>query len=245
MLDGIFEIESEEIDELCSYYNKTSQEINDANQEAKRDFEPLKRAEVFGRGAQKINNQLDLFSDKFIMLSNALQKSMSKTFEEEYHFRDEIRSLQIPKDFGVNDSSHSNSFENVTLVKNDGRSVNEGKALFDNTEEFASSVKYNTNLQDFNNNGGKENQNINFKLNGNETRLEDITSKNLENQELNFRLDGKEKNLQNIDSESLNEQKIDFNLNGGNVNISNINSSQSIKQENIEFDDDDIEVLED
>lgn len=244
-MDGIFEIESEEIDEICLYYNRTSQEINGANQEAKRDFDSLKRAEVFDRGAQKINNQLDLFSDKFIMLSNALQKSMNKTFEEEYHLRDEIRSLQIPKDFGVNNSSHSNSFDNVTLTKNDGRSVNEGKALFDNTEEFNSSVNYNTNLQDFNNERGKEVQNINFKLNGNETRLEDITSKELEKQELNFRIDGKEENLQNIDGGNLNEQKIDFNLNGGNVNISNINNSQSIKQENIDFNDDNIEVLED
>lgn len=225
MLYGIFEIESEEIDDICLYYNKTSQDINSTNDESKINFKPLKSAEVFGNGAQKINNQLDLFSEKFMLLSNALQKCKDRTFDEEYHLRDEIRNIQIPKGFDVNDSSHSNTFDNIALSKDDGRSVNDGKELFDNTEEFNSSVKYNNNLQDFNNDGGKQEQNINFKLDGNMTKLEDITSGDLNKQNINFRLDGDMQRIQNIDGGNLQEQQINFNTNQNNVNLANIDKS--------------------
>ena len=43
MLEGIFEIESDEMDEISSYYRKTYVEIDSMNDEAKTDFLPLKK----------------------------------------------------------------------------------------------------------------------------------------------------------------------------------------------------------
>ncbi len=126
MLEGVFEINSYEIDDLLGYIKTTGGEVEAENDEAKKTFEPNKRSEVFGQGAQKINDQMDEIYNQIDHLGIAMQKGTSSIFETEMKILEEARALEIPMGFGTNDTVTDKSAGSIGLSKEDSRSVNEG-----------------------------------------------------------------------------------------------------------------------
>ena len=186
MIEGIFEINSYEIDDLLGYIRGTSHDVEETNDEAKTDFECYKRSEVFGKGAQTINDQMDVIFEKLDSLGNVMQNGTSKIFETEMKILQEARDLEIPTGYETKETMTDKSASGVGLEKNDGTSVNEGKA----SEEIK--VEINSEIE--------------------EEKLKDIRSEETERQELEERtFKGEEVGLRDITQEETQEQRMEDN----------------------------------
>ena len=128
MLEGIFEINSYEMDDILGYIKQTSQEVESTNDEAKTTFEPNKKSEVFGNGARTINNQMDELYEQISRFGNAMQKGTSAIFNLEMKLVEEARNIQIPNGFGTNNTVTNKETSTIGLSKTDGLSVNNGVA---------------------------------------------------------------------------------------------------------------------
>ncbi len=214
MLEGIFEINSFEIDDLLSYMGKASSDLEQTNGNAKKAFEPNKEAEVFGKGAQKINDQMDEIKNNVEHLENVMKKGTSAIFDTEIKILEEAKSLEIPTGFEINDVVTDKATKEINLFKLDGLSVNEGTAQSELNVNISSVI----NKENLTNITKDETQEQNFdenELRVRDTLLRDITSKETEKQELDeneFRvrdttlrdITNKETEKQEFDEQSLN-----------------------------------------
>lgn len=141
MLEGIFEINSYEIDDLLKYIGTTSNELEEENEKAKQTFEPNKKSEIFGKGSKTINDQMDEIFNQIDHLEFAMKKGTSLIFETEMKILDEARDLQIPVGFETNNMVKNNAASGIKLDKNDGRSVNEGNSSKEITFEMNSEIE--------------------------------------------------------------------------------------------------------
>jgi len=157
VFEGIFEINSYEIDDLLEHTGKTSSDILNTNDEAKSTLEPYKQSEVFGEGAKTINEQLDQVFDELLDFRNNFQKGTSAVFETEMKILEEARNLQIPTGFSLNGTSIKEQAKEVTLSKNDGRSVNDGESTTneEKMDDYAE-TEHNELRNDYNENGLEE-----------------------------------------------------------------------------------------
>ena len=127
MIDGIFEINSYEMDDVLDSIKKASSDIEITNYDAKETFEPNKQSNVFGNGSKKINSQMDELHDQVHHLGSVMEKGANSIYELEMSLANEIKEIQIPKGYETNDSIKDNQAVSINLFKNDGTSVNEGE----------------------------------------------------------------------------------------------------------------------
>lgn len=128
MLDGIFEINSFEIDDILGSINNTDSQINDTNDEAGSNFICFKQSGVFSKGITQIQAQMGTISSSLKLMNKAIQRGKESAFSVELSLGNEISSLEIPKDFAVNNDLTQKTFKAVSLKKNDGKSVTNGIA---------------------------------------------------------------------------------------------------------------------
>ena len=186
MLEGIFEINSYEIDDLLGYINTTSGEVGAENEEAKKTFEPNKRSEVFGRGAQTINDQMDEIYNQIDHLGTAMQKGTSAIFETEMKILEEARALEIPKGFETNDTITDKTTANIGLEKEDSRSVNEGQLGTAINPEINSEIEK-ENIEDITKAATEEQMLDENQLRVNEVGLQEVKQDETEAQDFNER----------------------------------------------------------
>ncbi len=182
MLEGIFEINSYEIDDLISYMGKASSDLDQTNSDAKKAFEPNKKSEVFGKGSQKINNQMEEIKNNVEHLENVMKKGTSAIFDTEIKILEEARNIEIPVGFETNDVVTDKSTKEIGLSKLDGKSVNEGK------EQSELNVNINSVIdkENLTNIAKEETKEQNFdenELRVKDTILKDITRRETEKQE--------------------------------------------------------------
>ena len=201
MLEGIFEINSYEIDDLLSNINTTSNEVEVANDEAKEDFEAYKKSEVFGKGAQIINDQVDAIFDSLESLGNVMYKGTSTIFETEMKILQEARDLEIPMGYEVNNTVTDKNAGGISLTKNDGRSVNEGENPSEITPEMEEEVekeelenieKAETERQEMDENEIRVNEVSLGNIENGETRREEYRDEYTENEQQLGRMEEKE-----------------------------------------------------
>lgn len=99
MTDEPFEINSYEIEDIQSGMNNMNKEIATISETSKKEFASYKHSETLGKGINKVNEQLDEISDSLMMMSNTIQKGTDSLFETESKLLEEIKSIEIPKDF--------------------------------------------------------------------------------------------------------------------------------------------------
>ncbi len=237
MFEGIFEINSYEIDDLLEQTGKTSSDISNTNDEAKSTLEPYKQSEVFGEGAKTINEQLDQVFDELLDFRNSFQKGTSAVFETEMKILEEARNLQIPTGFSLNGTSIKEQAKDVTLSKNDGRSVNDGESTTNEEKmDDYTETEHNELRNDYNENGLEINEKID--ISGKMTDLNSINNNsNLEEQEL---IQGNnkynQKMISNINVGTSGQiVENDFNANTNNVELRQI-STDSIPLVSIDND---------
>lgn len=182
VLEGTFEINSYEIDDLLSYMLKASSDLEQTNGNAKKAFEPNKQSEVFGKGAQKINNQMDEIKNNVEHLENVMKKGTSTIFDTEMKILEEARCLEIPTGFEINDVVTDKTTKEIGLSKLDGQSVNEGTAQSELNVDI-NSVINKENLTNITKDETQEQHFDESELRVKDTTLKDITSSETEKQE--------------------------------------------------------------
>ena len=128
MLNGIFELNSYEIEDVQGNMNSVDSELTGTNDEAKQNFISFKQSGVFSKGIKKIHNQMESISGSLKLMNKAIQRGTASAFAQEATLASEISSLEIPKDFAVNNDLTQKTFKAVALKKKDGQSVNKGIA---------------------------------------------------------------------------------------------------------------------
>lgn len=139
-LEGIFEINSYEMDDIFGNMNKTSAELDTSNSESKQDFVSMKQSRVFGNGIETINEQMDEITNSMMMMSNTIQKGTQAIFETEFKLLQEVSDIQIPNGFETNDIASSVTTSSVTLKKRDGESINNGNSSSQVDLDFNSTI---------------------------------------------------------------------------------------------------------
>ena len=253
MLEGIFEINSYEIDDLLSYISNTANDVESTNDEAKVDFDHFKKSEVFGKGAQKLNDQMDSIFNSIDSLGIVMKKGTSFIFETEMKILEEARDLEIPMGFATNDVVTNKSASSVNLTKNDGRSVNDGVASSTINPEINSSVEK-ENLENINNNVTErqdldegqitDHSTVLENINGNETvaqhfednydmAAENLNSINQNTQEIptenDVEINAPEKiTLASFNNTPAPQENTDFNINmnSENIDLGSMNNTQ-------------------
>ena len=152
MLEGVFEINNYEMDEIFRNMNQTNVNIDDSNDEAKKDFVSYKQSGVFGNGIKTINDQMDTITNSMMVMSGAIQKGTQAIFETEFKLLQEARDLEIPKGFETSNITSTSVSSNISLNKNDGKSVNNGTASSKIKEDLNSSIHSKENLTEMNDN---------------------------------------------------------------------------------------------
>lgn len=99
MKDNAFEINSYEIEDIENGINNVTKEITTISDTSKKEFASYKHSENLGKGINKINEQMDEIADSLMMMKSTIQKGTDEMIEAEYKLLEEIKSIEIPKDF--------------------------------------------------------------------------------------------------------------------------------------------------
>lgn len=140
MSKDFLKINSYVMDDVSGLLSRDRSDFESTGDKCERDFAVMKNGTLFNTGIKKINAQFDDLVARLNYMNNSINKNTNEFFELEKQLNSEAMQIEIPLDFETTDSVTGKTFESVTLNKHDGRSVNDGKELFDNTTEFNSSI---------------------------------------------------------------------------------------------------------
>ena len=209
---GYININEVEMNNINSHLSRSISSISSVGNESSSSFSSLNRANLYGDGINKINRQINSIANSVSNIRQIIENSNQEMTDAENMLASRAESIEIPKDFVTKDSVKSNLFNEITLSKNDGRSVNEGQELTDDKEEFTSSVTYDNNLKNIKNSNMIESNNIKD-INLNKVSLSDV-SNDLEVREnlLQFDETLNKENLSNIGNDFRSQvQDVDTN----------------------------------
>ncbi len=206
MSKDILKINSYVMDDVSSYTSMTKNNIEGCGDTCERNFAVMKSGTLFNNGINKINKQFQDLTSRLNYLNNTFKSQTEDFFNLEKTLNDEAMQLEIPTDFETTDSAAAKEFKELNLSKHDGRSVNEGKALFDNTTEFDSSVKEMQSLNNITNDFESSEEEIN-KYTENKTMMNNITR----DTNMDFKNLEEYNNTENVQIKNIN--------NNGNVNF--------------------------
>ena len=210
--DDVLEDAYKVYSKLGAVYSDMTNDINNAG-------EINKEADLFGDAMNKMGTQSNAISTRCNSISHIISESIDEWNLLEKELLNKSNSIIIPKIEGLNDSVVNYSYNNVNLLKNDGKSVN-----FGNTVDFYLKENQSTiNNQDLNNINNLNNTEL--KELSNNTSIEKENLNNINN-EFNSKL--QELNDYKVDKKNL----IDIN-NSNNTELQELSNNTSIKKEQL------------
>ena len=201
--------------------------MGDSKQQFERDFKNLGEANLFVGGLDKMDKKMARVMNKMRVLNNAIKVNNEQIALMEQSLKHEIESIEIPKDFKINNVANNVSYSALGMGKVDGRAVTDG-TLNQIDETMAESVVVrNENLKDI-----TKDTNLDTKvLNDYTVEKQDLTNINNEKDQTEVKYDesssvrGQEKlyDVNNQNSDTLPNTEI--NINGNKTNINDMSGS--------------------
>lgn len=220
-------INSYNLEDISSMVGNTEANMGDSKQQFERDFKNLGEANLFVGGLDKMDKKMARVMNKMRVLNNAIKVNNEQIALMEQSLKHEIESIEIPKDFKINNVANNVSYSALGMGKVDGRAVTDG-TLNQIDETMAESVVVrNENLKDI-----TKDTNLDTKvLNDYTVEKQDLTNINNEKDQTEVKYDesssvrGQEKlyDVNNQNSDTLPNTEI--NINGNKTNINDMSGS--------------------
>ena len=220
-------INSYNLEDISSMVGNTEANMGDSKQQFERDFKNLGEANLFVGGLDKMDKKMARVMNKMRVLNNAIKVNNEQIALMEQSLKHEIESIEIPKDFKINNVANNVSYSALGMGKVDGRAVTDG-TLNQIDETMAESVVVrNENLKDI-----TKDTNLDTKvLNDYTVEKQDLTNINNEKDQTEVKYDesssvrGQEKlyDVNNQSSDTLPNTEI--NINGNKTNINDMSGS--------------------
>ena len=200
----VIQINSYEMEDIGAYMGRTSTNADTLHEESKQKFTPITQHGLFVEGMDAINGKIQRLSQKFNAAQRVIINGTQSMANLEAKLNQEAMTIEIPKNFEINNTVESSEFKTVTLNKNDGTSVNKGTRQEELNVEMNSAIQR-ENLGNINNNNTQQEAVLND-YTTQRTDLRDITGDETQARELNFRDVITRDNLGNINgsTQSLN-----------------------------------------
>lgn len=210
-MNNVLVMREEELEEFVGGMKNANSQFDSTAQDIPKRLGYMKRSNLFSGGIDKISRQTNSISNSILNIGWMMQEHNRSFFGMERNLASIADKIEIPANYTINDNLEINNFSSVTLEKNDGRSINEGKELKEIDEVKDSIIKQEQKLAD-----------ITSSL---ETREEKIDESTII----------KHENLGNINnSNSLREEKIDENTNIQKNTLNDINNDNTQNVQNID-----------
>lgn len=222
MSNNVLVMREEELDEFVGGMKKTYSELETTGSDIPNRLAYLKRANLFEGGINKIAKQVNSISNSILNVQWMMQEHNRSFFEMERNLAKAASGIEIPTGYNVNNSMQVNVVASVGLNKNDGRSVNEGQALYDIDEVADSSIKTMQKLGNIKNDVSQIEQNVD------ESTL--IKHENLSN--INNDVNQKEQNVD--ESTNINRTNVNSINNNINQDVQSIDTGTNIKSSELE-----------
>lgn len=220
-------INSYNLEDISSMVGNTEANMDESKKQFERDFKNLGEANLFVGGLDKMDKKMARVMNKMRVLNNAIKVNNEQIALMEQSLKHEIESIEIPKDFKINNVANNVSYSALGMGKVDGRAVTDG-TLNQIDETMAESVVVrNENLKDI-----TKDTNLDTKvLNDYTVEKQDLTNINNEREQTEVKYDesssvrGQEKlyDVNNQSSDTLPNTEI--NINGNKTNINDMSGS--------------------
>lgn len=220
-------INSYNLEDISSMVGNTEANMDENKQKFERDFKNLGEANLFVGGLDKMDKKMARIQNKMRVLNNAIKTNNEQIALLEQMLKNEIESVEIPKDFKINNVANNVSYGALGMGKVDGRAVTEGTLNQIDETQAESIISRNENLKDI-----TKDTNLDTKvLNDYTVERQNLTNINNEKEQTEVKYDdsssisGQEKlyDISNQNSDTL--QNAEININGNKTNINDISGS--------------------
>ena len=164
------------MDEIKSYLDKTSNDIESSAQKFSSMFSSFTDVGLFSEGATKLKSQLTNISSQVSSMGSFVIRQYDDMEKVERKLSSMAEDIEIPNDFVTNDSSLNIGMKSGKLKKEDGKKVKSTKKNNKQKMKFESCIKYNDNLKEIVKQ--YENEHGEIVLNGNNVKLSNIKNEN-------------------------------------------------------------------
>ena len=246
MNNNVLVMREEELEAFTEGLKQTQSQFDSTSSELPTKLGYMKRSDLFNRGIDKIARQTNSISNSILNVSWMMQEHNKKFFNVERNLAKAASKIEIPNNFAINDSLVVNVVSSMDLVKDDGRSINEGQALEEIENVKDSSIKQEQRLEDITSSLNLKEEKLNENTVISKEELGNINNDNgKETQEIDDSTTVSKKDVENINNNvSQTEQQINTTTNIVTNNLENINNSNRLENEtDLELKDEKLEQI--
>lgn len=228
---NVFVFRTEYINDVADVINNLGMKNDSDTKKAETDFNSTVKVGIYASGFNTIDKQLKSVSKTIDNVQRILIQQNDDMINLENKLKNYAEDIFIPTGYDVNDVERIFVAKQISTSKNDGRSVNEGQALYNIDEVAESSIKTMQNLGNIKNDFGVHNDEYD-----NSTVIQETDISNINNEK-----EQKEEKIDFDDNEA--DKKILQNIKKYNVinqidNEINTSSLKHVNPEDISIDDD-------
>lgn len=220
-MKNMYSISTDQMDSLSGTYNRTKIDASDAREFISSGFQGLSNSGLFARGIEAFNKQLDGLYSNLDASNRVITQFSDSSVELELNLKRKADDLLVPTDFIKSDNAKYVTIGDISLSKNDGKSINEGEKNLSNFE---------LNKSGLDNINGVEIKNI-VKNNNLNAEVKDNYSVNKNENLMNILGDNNDEFYFN-DVSSIKEKTDIHSIVGSSVNIEQKDDDSDIEKEN-------------
>lgn len=133
-MKNVYSISTDQMDALSGTYNRTKINASEAREFISSGFQGMSNSGLFSKGIDVFSKQLDSLYSSLDASNRVVTQFSDSSVELELTLKRKANDLTVPTDFIKSDSSRYITIDDISLSKNDGKSVNEGEKNLSNVE---------------------------------------------------------------------------------------------------------------